>query len=61
MPQDAIQSHFAVGDVVNIPMVVTAIGGTTSEPTITGTTKYVGFDGNTDSITVDAKQVIEDK
>lgn len=61
MPQDALQSHVAVGDVVNIPMVVTAVGGTTGAPTLTGTTKYVGFDGNTDSITVDAKQVILDK
>ncbi len=58
---DAIQSQFVVGDVVNVPIVVTAIGGTPAQPTVTGTTKYVGFDGNTDSITVDAKQVEEAK
>lgn len=61
MPQDTIQSHFTVGQVINIPVIVTAVGGTTAEPTVTGTTKYVGWDGNTDSITVDAKQVIVDK
>lgn len=62
MPTDRIQSNFAVGDVVNVPITVTAIGGTTEEPTVTGTTKYPGFDGNTDSIgPVDAIQVIEDK
>lgn len=62
MPSDAIQSQFSVGDVVNVPITVTAIGGTTAAPTVTGTTKYAGFDGNTDSIgPVDAIQVIEDK
>ena len=62
MASDAIQSQFEVGDVVNVPIVVTAIGGTTAAPTVTGTTKYEGFDGNTDSIgPVDAIQVIEDK
>ena len=59
--QDAIQHYFAVGDVVNIPMVVTAVGGTATQPTVTGNTKYVGFDGNADAITVDAKQVIKDE
>ena len=61
MPTDRIQSNFQVGDIVNVPIQVTAIGGTTAAPTVTGTTKYPGFDGNTDSITVDAIQVIEDK
>ena len=59
---DAIQGQFVVGDIVNIPCVVTAVGGTTSQPTLTLTTKYVGFAGTTDEITtVDAKQVIKDK
>ena len=61
MPTDQLADHIVVGDVVNVPMVVTAVGGTTAEPTVTGTTKYAGFDGNTDSITVDANQVIQDK
>lgn len=50
MPQDLTQDHFEVGDVVMVPIVVTAIGGTTAEPTVTGTTKYPGFDGNNDTI-----------
>ena len=50
MPQDLTQDHFEVGDVIFVPVVVTAIGGTTAEPTVTGTTKYPGFDGNTDTI-----------
>jgi len=62
MPSDAIQHIFAVGEIVNVPCVVTAIGGPTSAPTLTLTTKYTGFDGNTDVIsTVDAKQVIQDQ
>lgn len=61
MPQDRLQSHVVVGSIVNIPIVITAIGGTAASPTVTGSTKYPGFDGNTDSITVDAIQVIEDK
>lgn len=59
---DRIQGQFQVGQVVNIPIVVTAIGGTLAQPTVTGTTKYAGFDGNTDVVTtVDAIQVIKDK
>lgn len=62
MPTDNQQNDFQVGDVVNIPIVVTAIGGTPAKPTVTGTSKYVGFDGNTDVITtVDAIQVVKDK
>ena len=62
MPTDRLQADFQVGDVVNIPFVVTAIGGTTAQPTVSGTTKYAGFDGNTDSVTtVDAIQVVKDK
>lgn len=58
---DTIQSKFEVGDVVNVPIRVTAVGGTTAQPTVTGSTKYLGYDGLTDSITVDANQVIKDK
>lgn len=62
MPTDRIQSNFTIGDIVNVPCVVTAIGGTTAAPTVTLTTKYPGFDGNTDAIgSVDSIQVIEDK
>lgn len=62
MPQDRLQTHFEVGDVVNVPIVVTAVGGTTSQPTVTGTTKYEGFNGSTDTVgPLDAIQVIEDK
>jgi hypothetical protein len=62
MPKDAIQSQFEIGDIVDIPCVVTGIGGTPAEPTLTLTTKYKGFAGTTDDIsTVDTKQVIKDK
>lgn len=62
MPQDRLQNFVIVGSTVNVPIVVTAVGGTPSQPTITGTTKYQGFDGNTDTIgPVDAIQVVEDK
>lgn len=55
---DETANQFNVGDVVNVPIVVTAIGGTVAEPTVTGTTKYAGFNGSTDSIgPVDAVQV----
>ena len=57
-----MQFPFDVGDVVNIPFVVTSIGGTTAKPTVSGTTKYPGFDDATDAVTtVDAIQVIKDK
>ena len=60
MPKDRIQHEFEVGDVVNIPFVVTAVT-TGASPTVSGTTKYPGFDGNRDSVTtVDAIQVIKD-
>lgn len=60
---DRIQHQFVVGDVVNVPCVVTAIAGTAQEPTLSLTTKYEGFDGNTDDITntLDAIQVIKDQ
>ncbi len=59
---DAVQNQFVVGDIVYVPITVTAIGGTPARPTVTGTTQYVGFDGNADSIgPVDANQVIESK
>lgn len=58
---DAIQQQFEVGDVVNVPITVTAIGGTPAQPTVTGTTTMSGFDGDTDSIgPVDAIQVVKD-
>jgi hypothetical protein len=59
MPVDRLQKPFAVGDIVMVPIVVTAVGGSDANPTVTGTTKYVGFDGNTDSIgPVDAIQTV---
>ncbi len=61
MPTDRLQSNFQVGDIVNIPCVVTAVTGTTS-PAVSLTTKYPAFDGNTDTISgMDAIQVIKDK
>lgn len=59
MPTDVTQRHFQVGEVVNIPCIVTAVIGT-SEPSLTLVTKYTGFNGATDTITVDSKQVIRD-
>lgn len=62
MPSDRLQNKVEVGDIVNVPIVITAIGGTTAQPTITGTTQYKGFDGNQDTVgPVDAIQVIEAK
>jgi len=59
---DRIQSQFIVGDIVNVPCVVTGVGGTTAKPTVALTSKYEGFDGNTDGVTtLDAIQVIKDK
>lgn len=59
---DAVQNFIEVGSIVNVRIQVTAIGGTTTEPTITGTTIYEGFDGNADTIgPVDSIQVVEDK
>jgi hypothetical protein len=61
MPVDRLQMQISVGDVVNIPIVVTAIGGTDARPTVTGSSKYAGFDGSTDVITtVDAIQCVKD-
>jgi hypothetical protein len=59
---DALQHQFIVGDIVNVPCTVTAIGGTTAEPTVSLTTKYEAFDGNTDTITetLSAIQVVKD-
>lgn len=57
---DAIQHQFQVGDIVNVPCVVTAVTGTIASPVVTLTTKYAGFDGNTDSIgPIDANQVMK--
>ena len=59
---DAVQNEVEVGSIVNVPCVVTAIGGTTAQPTVTLATKYEGFDGNTDVVgPVDAIQVVTDK
>ncbi len=59
---DETANRFEVGMVVNVPMVVTAVGGTPAAPTVTGTTKYAGFDGNKDTVgPVDAVQVVVDK
>jgi len=58
MPKDRLQADVDVGQIVNIPILITAIGGTQQAPTITGTTQFKGFDGNTDAIgPVDAIQV----
>lgn len=57
---DAIQHTFEIGDIVNVPCVVTAITGV-SQPALTLTTKYPGWDGNTDTVSVDSKQVIKDE
>jgi len=62
MPTEEVQDNIEVGSIVNVRIMITAIGGTTTEPTVTGTTIYEGFDGNADSIgPVDAIQVVEDK
>jgi len=59
---DRVQNFVTVGSIVNVQIRITAIGGTPQAPTVTGTTVYAGFDGNTDSIgPVDAIQVIEEK
>lgn len=57
---DIIQGQFEVGDIVNVPCVVASVSGAT-QPALTLTTKYVGFNGSTDSISVDSIQVIKDK
>jgi hypothetical protein len=58
---DSIQHQFIVGDIVNVPCVVASTGGTAVKPTVTLTTKYVGFDAATDSLgPIDAIQVIKD-
>jgi hypothetical protein len=59
--QDAIQKWFDVGDIVLVPCRVTAIGGTSTQPNVTLSTKYVGWDGNADTVSVDTKQVIKDE
>ncbi len=61
MPTERLQAEVTVGDPVKILGTITAIGGTQQAPTLTIQTKYKGLDGNTDSITVDAVQVIKDE
>lgn len=59
---DRLQNFITVGSVVYVPITVTVVGGSPTAPTVTGTTVYAGFDGNTDSIgPVDAIQVVESK
>jgi len=61
MPTDRLQSEIAVGQIVNVPIVVTSVGGTTAQPTITGATKHKNFAGSNTSIgPVDAIQVVVD-
>ena len=58
---DSIQHQFIVGDIVNVPCVVASVGGTSVKPTVTLTTKYVGYDAATDSLgPIDSIQVIND-
>lgn len=62
MPTERLQSEVTVGSPVYVPCVVTAIGGTTTNPTVTLVTKHKGFDGNTDVVgPVDAIQVVLDQ
>lgn len=59
--QDQSGRWIDVGSVVNIPGVVTAIGGTNAVPTVTIQTKYAATDDDTDSVgPVEACQVLED-
>jgi len=59
---DETANRFNVGDTVNVPIVVTAIGGTPAAPTVTGNTKYVGFNGVVDVVgPIDAIQVVVNK
>ncbi len=59
---DETANQFEIGAVVNVPIVVTAVGGTPAAPTVTGTTKYAGFDGNKDTVgPVDSVQVVVNK
>lgn len=58
--QDLLGRYVVVGDTVLVPCVVASISGTT-QPALTLTTKYVGFDGNADTVSVDSKQVIKDE
>lgn len=59
---DVTANQFNIGDTVNVPIVITAIGGTTANPTVTGTTKYAGFNAATDVVgPLDAVQVVVNK
>jgi hypothetical protein len=59
---DQTANQFNIGDPVAIIGIVTAIGGTPANPTVTILTKAAGFDGNRDSVgPVDANQVRVDK
>lgn len=51
MPTDRLQAEIAVGSIVNVPCVVTAITGTTPQPTLTLTPQYKDFAGAQTAIT----------
>lgn len=58
MPKDRLQADVEVGQVVNVPMVITSVGGTPQQPTLTGTLLYKSFAGTNASLgPVDAIQV----
>jgi hypothetical protein len=50
MPTDVSQAEIAVGNIVNVPCRITAIGGTTTAPTVTLETVYKGFNGAVDTV-----------
>jgi len=50
MPTDRLQQNFDVGSIVMIVGRVTSIAGTVTQPTVTITTKYANFAGNTVSV-----------
>ena len=57
--QDGQGKWFDVGDIVNVPCEVTAIAGTTGNPTVTLETKYKGFNAAVDALgPIDANQVV---
>jgi hypothetical protein len=59
MPIDRLQKEMNVGDIVMVPIEITSFGGTDANPTVTGTTKYPGFDSATDSVgPLDCIQVV---
>lgn len=61
MPTGRLQADIVVGDPVKIQGIVTAIGGTPTQPTITISTKHKGHAGTNASVTVDSIQVVKDQ